>query len=122
MMNDVHNERAIVLIVEDDEWIREGMKRSIEALGFRVMEAENSGEAVAGAERVRPHLILTEEEIPDFYDLTKRLREHPTLLNVPIVIVNPDAEDDTRHGDAIVLTDYDQLARLPCLSSVVCKR
>jgi CheY-like chemotaxis protein len=118
-MNGVNNERVIVLIVEDEEWIREGMKRAVKALGFRVMEAESGAVAVAAAERVRPHLILTEEEMPDFSELTKRLREHPTLLNVPVVIVNPDAEDDTRHGDAIVLNDYDRLKRLPCLSSVV---
>jgi CheY-like chemotaxis protein len=114
-MNDTNNDRAIVLIVEDDEWIRAGMKSTVEALGFRVMEAENGAVAVAAAERVRPHLILTEEEMPDFYELTKRLREHPTLLNVPVVIINPDAEDDTRYGDAIVLTDFDRLERLqPC--------
>jgi len=111
-MNDTNNDRAIVLIVEDEEWIREGMESSVEALGYRVMVAEDGAVAVAAAERVRPHLILTEEEMPDFYELTKRLREHPTLLNVPIVIVNPDAEDDTRYGDAIVLTDYDRLERL----------
>jgi CheY-like chemotaxis protein len=115
MMNDTNTDRAIVLIVEDIEWIREAMKRSVEAQGFRVMEAENGVEAIAAAERVRPHLVLTEEEMPDFYELTKRLRERPTLRNVPVVIVNPDAEDDTRYGEAIVLTDYDQLERLqPC--------
>lgn len=114
-MNDRNNDRAIVLIVEDNEWISEGMKRSVEALGYRVMVAEDGAVAIAAAERDRPHLILTEEEMPDFFELTKRLREHPTLLNVPVVIVNPDAEEDTRYGDAIVLTDYDRLERLqPC--------
>ncbi|HUQ33573.1 MAG TPA: response regulator [Pyrinomonadaceae bacterium] len=108
----MNNDRAIVLIIEDDQWIRKGMKRSVEALGFRVMVAENGEEAVAAAESVHPHLILTEEDVPDFYELTKRLREHPVLHNVPIVIVNPDAEYDTRYGDAIVLTDYYQLERL----------
>jgi CheY-like chemotaxis protein len=111
MMNDTNSDRAIVLIVEDVGWIRKGMKSSVKALGFRVMEAENVEEAVAAAERVRPSLILTEEEVPDFYDLTERLREHPTLLDVPVVIVNPDAEDGTRYGDAIVLTDKNQLER-----------
>lgn len=111
-MNDTNNDRAIVLIVEDDEWIRKGMKRTVEALGYRVMVAEDGREAVAAAERLRPQLILTEEEMPHFYDLTKRLREHPTLLNVPIVIVNPDVENDTRFGDAIVLTNYDQLEQM----------
>lgn len=112
-MNDTNSDRGIILIVEDVGWIREGMKRSVKALGFRVMEAENVEEAVAAAGRVRPSLILTEEDVPGFYDLTERLREHPTLLDVPVVIVNPDAEEDTRYGDAIVLTGYDQLERLP---------
>jgi PleD family two-component response regulator len=87
------------------------MKRSVKALGFRVMEAESVEEAVAAAERVRPSLFLTEEDVPDFYYLTDRLREHPTLLDVPVVIVNPDAGEGTRYGDGIVLTDFDQLER-----------
>lgn len=110
-MNDTNSDRAIVLIVEDVGWIREGMKSAVKALGFRVMEAENVEAAVAAAERVRPSLSLTEEDVPGFYDLTERLRAHPTLLHVPVVIVNPDAEDGTRYGDAIMLTDFDQLER-----------
>jgi CheY-like chemotaxis protein len=111
MMNDTNGDGAIVLIVEDVEETRVGMKRIVEALGFRVTEATNGEEAVAVAERIPPHLILTEEELPTFFELTERLREHPTLMDVPVVIVNPDAEDGTRYGDAIVLTDSNQLER-----------
>ena len=111
-MSDSNNHRAIVLIVEDIEEIREGMKSSVKALGFGVAEATGCEEAVAVAGRVHPSLILTEEELPDFYQLTERLREHPTLSDVPLVMVNPDAEDDARYSDAIVVSDYDQLERV----------
>lgn len=110
-MRDI-NTKTIVLIVEDIEEISEGMKRSVKAMGFGAAEATDGEGAVAVAERVQPHLILTEEELPTFFELMERLREHPTLQDVPVVIVNPDAEDDTRYGGAIVLTCYDQLERL----------
>lgn len=120
-MSDINNQ-AIVLIVEDIEEIREGMKSSVEALGFGVAEAVDGVEAVTVAERIHPSLILTEEEVPDFYDLIERLREHTTLRDVPVVIVNPDAEEDARYGDAIVLADYDQLERLLVLPVKVINR
>lgn len=65
------------------------------------------------AEREPPELILTEEELPTFDALMTRLREHPTLSSVPVVIVNPDAENGARHGDAYLLADY---ADISCYS------
>jgi hypothetical protein len=35
-----------------------------------------------------------------------RLSEHPTLSSVPVVIINPDAENGARHGYAYLLADY----------------
>ncbi len=69
--------------------------------------------ALALAESEPPELILTEEKLPTLDPLMARLRAHPTLRAVPVVIINPDAEDDARYGDCIVLTDYDQIGKVP---------
>jgi CheY-like chemotaxis protein len=103
---------STILIVEDIDWIRSGMKRSVERYGYRVVEATDDVEAVEVAARESIELILTEEELPTFDALMSRLHEHPTFSNIPVVIVNPDADEGARHGDAFVLTDYDRLASL----------
>src|SRR5687767_8287806 len=92
-----------ILVVEDMDWIRNGMRKAIERQGLRVAEARDDAEAFGFAELQSIDLIVTEEELPTFKDLMALLREHPTLSSVPVVIVNPDAEDGVRLGDAYLL-------------------
>lgn len=103
---------ATILIVEDVDWIRSGMRRILHSYEYRVSEAANDEEAIEVAERTRPDLILTDEELPTFSRLADRLRRHPTLRTVPVVIVNPDAEEGARFGDAVVVTGFDRLESL----------
>jgi CheY-like chemotaxis protein len=103
---------ATILIVEDVGWIRAGMKRSVERYGHRAVAAEDDAEALALAGREPPELILTEEKLPTFGLLMARLREHPTLHAVPVVIINPDAEDGELYDGCILLTDYDHNSRV----------
>jgi|SRR5215213_2234460 len=98
-----------ILIVEDIDWIRFRMRKAVEREGYRVGEARNDTEAFEFAELQSIDLILTEEELPTFKDLITRLHEHPTLSSVPIVIINPDAENGARLGDAYLLADYADL-------------
>ena len=105
-------ERPTVLIVEDIEWIRSGMKKAVEHEGYRAVEARNDAEACQLAEREPPELIVTEEELPTFDALMARLCGHATLSSVPVVIVNPDAENGARHGDAYLLADYADITSL----------
>ena len=101
-----------ILIVEDVDWIRSGMRTLLEREGFRIAEARNDAEAFGFSEWQSIDLILTEEELPTFKDLMARLREHPTLSSVPVVIIDPDAEDGARLGDAYLLMDYADIASL----------
>jgi CheY-like chemotaxis protein len=111
-VNETTNARATVLVVEDIDSLRSAMRKRVEGYGFAVIEASDAAEALSAAGRVRPDLILTEEQLPTFRALENFVREHPQLSRVPVVIVNPDAEDGARHGDAVVIADFDQLRRL----------
>ena len=101
-----------ILIVEDIDWIRSAMKKVIEGQGYRVVEATNDAQAFEIAERDSLNLIVTEEELPTFNALMERLREHPTLSRVPVVIVDPDADDGARYRDAYLLADYADISSL----------
>jgi CheY-like chemotaxis protein len=103
---------STILIVEDIDWIRSGMKRAVEHYGYRVVEATNDAEAFALLERESPALLLTEEQLPTFDALLARLRERPAWRDLPVVIVNPDADEGARHGDAYLLTDYARIVSL----------
>ena len=105
-------EHPTIVIVEDIDWIRSGMKNAVEHEGYRAVEATNDAEAFQLAEREPPELIVTEEELPTFDLLMARLREHPTLSSVPVVIVNPDAENGARHADAYLLAGYAEITSL----------
>jgi DNA-binding response OmpR family regulator len=111
-MKNFDRQDPTILIVEDIDWIRFGMKKAVEHEGYRAVEATNDAEALQLADREPPELILTEEELPTFDALMTRLREHATLSSVPVVIVNPDAENGARHGDAYLLADYRDITSL----------
>ncbi|HEV7377347.1 MAG TPA: response regulator [Pyrinomonadaceae bacterium] len=110
-MENQTSRQPTVLIVEDIEEIRLGMKRSLSDCGYSVLEASDADEAVAIASRLPLDLILTEEELPTFALLLERTREHPSLKGLPVLIINPDAEEGMRYADAVVLADYGQLKR-----------
>jgi DNA-binding response OmpR family regulator len=101
-----------ILIVEDIDWIRIGMKKAVKSQGYRALHAADDAEAFEVAEREAIELILTEEQLPTFDALMARLRVHPTLSKVPVVIVNPDAEEGARYSDAYLLTDYAHISFL----------
>ena len=111
-MNNSDEQHPTILIVEDIDWIRAGMKKAVEREGYRAMEVRNDAEAFQIAEREPLGSILTEEELPTFDALMARLREHPTLSSVPVVIVHPGAKNGARHGDAYLLADYADIASL----------
>lgn len=119
-MNQTDGRQPTVLVVEDIEEIRSGMKRSLRGCGYRVVEAADADEAVEVASRRAPDLILTEEEVPTFAALLERVREHSSLKGLTVVIINPDEEEGTRYDDAVVLANYYQLKNLLPARKTVC--
>lgn len=111
-MGEAGGRRPTILIVEDVDWIRAGMRRSVESCGYRAVEAADVIAVIEQAEREPPELILTEEDFPAFDSLIEYVRDRRTLRHVPVVIVNPDADEGARHGAAVVLTGYEQIAPL----------
>lgn len=105
-------QRQLALVVEDINWIREAMAGQLRACGFDVAEAADADEALPLAESLLPAVVLTEEELPTYDDLVARLGRHPALERVPVVIINPDAEDGARHGDTVLLPRYDLIEHL----------
>jgi DNA-binding response OmpR family regulator len=100
---------AMMILVEDIDWIRSAIRRELERNGFRVVEASSVREALSLAEQLRPAALVTEEAVPFFDALVMRVRGHATLQHLPIIIVNPDVDDERLYGGAVMLSEFAQI-------------
>jgi CheY-like chemotaxis protein len=90
-----------VLVVEDQEAVRELAKTVLEAYGYRVLEASSAGEALTFVKQHRGeiHLLLTDVVLPGMngMDLSKELRTLRPKLKVLFISGYP-AEVIARRG------------------------
>lgn len=77
-----------ILVVEDDEDLRESLRENLEDEGFEVLTATQGEEALELlTSRDRPGLILLDMMMPimDGKELLSRLRKDPDLRRIPVV-------------------------------------
>lgn len=100
-------ERPRILIVEDDELVRDGVSSSLRALGYRVTAASDGTELDALLSVERPDLALLDVTLPvgpDGFELARRLR---SASSVPIVFMTArDELDDRMRGFDVGADDY----------------
>jgi CheY-like chemotaxis protein len=90
-----------ILIVEDDELIRDTMRRMLSREGWTVVEADNGKSALRVIETVVPALILLDLMMPemDGFQFLEELRMGDRASHVPVVVVTAKeltAEDHDR--------------------------
>jgi two-component system response regulator RegA len=73
------NERALMLVVEDNEALRHRLIRAFEDRGYEVRGAANVAEAEAVASEEEPELVLLDLQMPDGngLDLIPKLKNDP---------------------------------------------
>ena len=76
-----------ILIVEDNSDYREIMSLSITKMGYRVIPAKDSCEAIAFAEAEGPDLIFMDMQLPDVdgVNTTAMLKQNPKTSRIPVV-------------------------------------
>jgi two-component system, OmpR family, alkaline phosphatase synthesis response regulator PhoP len=84
-----------ILLVDDEEDIRELIGYNLEKEGFTVEKAENGKEAVAKAATFMPDLILMDVMMPemDGIEACMEIRESPELKNTLIAFLTARGED-----------------------------
>jgi two-component system cell cycle response regulator DivK len=85
--------RSTVLLVEDNLHNRDIFQRVLANAGFRVLEAEDGGKALAAVGAERPDLILMDLSIPviDGWECTRRLKADPATRDIPIIALTAHA-------------------------------
>ena len=79
-----------ILVVEDQEDLREIARLALEGAGYEVVEAATGPEAVAIAETERPDVVLMDIQLPvlDGYESTRRIKALPGMASTAIIAVS----------------------------------
>ena len=98
-----------ILLIEDDEIIRENTAELLEMAGFAVLTAENGQLGVAQALAARPDLVICDILMPvlDGYGVLQIFNQHAQLAGVPFIFLTAKTErTDLRRGMELGADDY----------------
>ena len=89
---------ANILIVDDEEAIREMISVSLELAGFQWMEAENGQLAHSMIVDERPDLILLDWMLPGVsgIELARRLKRDEATSEIPVIMLTAKSEEDNK--------------------------
>ena len=101
---------ARILLVEDDDMIREMVLQTLELYDHAVSCAFNGQEALDLARSLAPQLILMDVGLPiiDGYEATHRLKADPATRPIPIITLTAAAgQEDRRKALAAGADEYE---------------
>jgi excisionase family DNA binding protein len=78
----------MVLVVDDDEQVREVVRVNLEMEGYAVREAANAEEGLSALEEDAPDLILLDVMMPqvDGWEMLRRVQERHGIGSIPVVM------------------------------------
>ncbi len=78
-----------VLVIEDEEILRESILNILETKGFSAIEAGDGRSGLQLAKEVVPDLILCDVRMPEFdgYEVLKALRKDPLTAKIPLLFL-----------------------------------
>jgi type II secretory ATPase GspE/PulE/Tfp pilus assembly ATPase PilB-like protein/CheY-like chemotaxis protein len=89
-------EKAGVLLVDDEDQLRRVMKDLLEREGYRVAEARDGVEALDEVDRFAPDIIVLDLNLPgmDGYTVLSQLRSRPATQQVPVIVLTAKGDED----------------------------
>lgn len=92
--------RAKILLVEDDELLREAYRLLLEEVGYEVQEAGTAAEALRSVAAERPALVLLDLGLPDRpgLDVARELRAAPETRATPVFALTGRVGPDERRA------------------------
>lgn len=90
----------LILLVEDNETIRDAFSILLEESGYRVAGAGSGGEAIRLAGERNPDLVLLDLGLPDVdgYNVARAIRSAPKTRDIPIVALTGRAQASDREA------------------------
>src|SRR6267143_1080405 len=98
-----------VLVIDDEEWLREMVQLALRQKGFDVVQAQNGAVGVELARRELPDLVLCDVNMEqmDGYLTLSALRSEATTASIPFILMTGLADNaGMRHGMELGADDY----------------
>lgn len=102
------NQTLKILVVDDEESIREGLRDYLELEGFHAEAAASAEEALAlGLDRYDLVLLDVMMEGMDGFELARRMKTDPATADIPVIFLTAkDSDDDMVAGLHLGADDY----------------
>lgn len=119
-----------VLVVEDDDLLREVLKLTLGGLDCEVVEARTGGEALELVSRLRPDVVILDLILPDMdgLEVCRRLKEDQRVGDAYVIVLTArdrkvDKEEGLRAGaDEYWVKPFSPTALLRRLEEVLSER
>jgi excisionase family DNA binding protein len=87
----------LVLVVDDDERLREYVRANLEVEGYEVREAGSADEALAALGEQSPDLILLDVMMPqvDGWETLRRIQEHTGVGAIPVIMFSGQVDEES---------------------------
>jgi signal transduction histidine kinase len=98
-----------ILVIDDEEWLREMVQMALCQRGFKVVEAENGARGIEVARKELPDLVLCDVNMEkmDGYATLSSLRADPITTSIPFILMTGLADHaGMRHGMELGADDY----------------
>src|SRR6266436_4975933 len=98
-----------ILVIDDEEWLREMVQLALRQKGFDVVQAQNGAVGVELARRELPDLVLCDVNMErmDGYLTLSALRSEATTASIPFILMTGLADNaGMRHGMELGADDY----------------
>ena len=123
----LRKEETLILVVEDEQPIRDLIAFGLRRAGFQVALAEDSRAARASIANRRPDLVLVDWMLPDTsgLELTRQLRKDPNTRDIPVIMLTARADESDKvtglegGADDYVTKPFDPRELLARLKSVL---
>jgi DNA-binding response OmpR family regulator len=103
------NMEKIILVVEDDKFLRELMTQKLVKEGFNISEAVDGEEGLKKMKEEKPGLVLLDLILPgiDGFGVLAKMKEDPEIADTPVIILsNLGQREDVEKGLKLGATDY----------------
>ncbi len=91
----------VILVIEDEELIRQDLVRTLQLTGYDVIDAANGEQGLLRAQEVLPDLIISDIMMPKLsgFDVLKELQKEPVTAVIPFLFLSAKSEKfDIRDG------------------------
>ncbi len=98
-----------IVVIEDEDLIREGIVLILSVNGFDVLGAHNGSVGINLAKEYLPDLVISDIMMPekDGYDVLEALRKHEPTATIPFLFLSAKADQsDIRRGMNLGADDY----------------